>query len=188
MSSLADEQFAGVEVVSGKDAAAARRAQRRALRAAAPAPEIHWRYDALDLGQVRVLREQLVELQTQVAYWQQILRQRLAVVRSANPRKARVADHTRALAGGAGLRQRLRDCDVWSAEDLVDVPDLVEVWSREVDGGDTVGTESLCADIRTADDLLAELERDLHERHRLATVELLARYRADHGLALRLLP
>ena len=174
-------------MLTGVGDAAARRAERKAFRAAAPTPERHPSYDHLTLEQVRGVRDQLLDLEIQVAHWQHVLRARIVVLRSAGPKEQRVADHTRSLAQAVHLRRRLQNCDVWSTDDVVAVPDLVEAWSRAVAGHDADGVDRLCADLQGADSQLGLLLVDLRARHGLATIELLARYRTEPGLALHLL-
>ena len=76
---------------------------------------------------------------------------------------------------------------MWPTDELPKVPDLVELWARSVDPHDVAGADRLCADLAMADSQLGDLHEELRRRFRLATGELLARYRAEPSLAFGLL-
>lgn len=168
--------------------AKARRAARKAARAAAPPPERDPVYDRLSLADLRDLRMRLAHEETQVSYWRRIIAARLDGTRSRLPHAAPVADLTRVLTRSRSAVSRLAHIDVRPVDDVAPLPDLVEVWSRQVDEGDQAGLVRLEADLRDSEEQLSAYRRELHHRISLVTDELIARYREQPLLALQILP
>jgi len=168
--------------------AKARRAARKAARAAMPPPERDPSYDALSLVDLRAARTELGDEETRVSYWRRIIQARLDVIRSDVPDSERVADLTRVLTDARGSVHRLAHIDVMPVDDIPPLPDLAEVWSRQVDRTDARALARLERDLSAAERKLSTYRRELHRRIDLVTNELIARYREQPLLALQILP
>jgi hypothetical protein len=196
MTMQAEVTTAGATVPFGDDEAAAqraadakaRRAARKAARAAAPPPERDAAYDRLSLADLRDLRSRLAHEETQVSYWRRIIQARLDVVRSHMTDHSPVADLTRVLTDSRSAVTRLAHIDVQPVDDIPPLPDLAEVWSRQVDRHDPVAMTGLEEDLGEAEEELSAYRRELHHRLDLVTDELIARYREQPLLALQILP
>lgn len=168
--------------------AKARRAARKAARAATPPPERDSTYDGLSLADLRAARTELGNEETRVSYWRRIIQARLDVVRSNVPDSERVADLTRVLTDARSAHQRLAYIDVQPVDDIPPLPDLAEIWSRQVDRADARALARLDRDLNAAEQELSSFRRELHRRIDLVTNELIARYREQPLLALQILP
>jgi len=168
--------------------AKARRAARKAARAATPPPERDSTYDGLSLADLRAARTELGNEETRVSYWRRIIQARLDVVRSEAPDSERVADLTRVLTDARSSVHRLAYIDVQPIDDIPPLPDLAEIWSRQVDRSDAPALARLERDLSAAEQELSSFRRELHRRIDLVTNELIARYREQPLLALQILP
>jgi hypothetical protein len=168
--------------------AKARRAARKAARAATPPPERDSSYDGLSLADLRAARAELGDEETRVSYWRRIIQARLDVVRSDVPDSERVADLTRVLTDARRSVSRLAYIDVQPVDDIPPLPDLAEIWSRQVDRTDARALARLGRDLSAAEQELSSFRRELHRRIDLVTNELIARYREQPLLALQILP
>ena len=168
--------------------AKARRAARKAARAAEPPPVRDTAYDRLSLADLRAARTDLAPEETRVSYWRRIIQARLDVARSQAPNQDPVADLRRVLTDAQSSVHRLAHVDVFPIDDIPPLPDLSEVWARQVDRSDPAATERLVLDLITAEDKLSNFRRELHRRIDLVTTELIARYREQPLLALQILP
>ena len=168
--------------------AKARRAARKAARAAQPPPERDSSYDGLSLPDLREARTELGNEETRVSYWRRIIQARLDVVLSESPDGDRVADLTRVLTDARSSVHRLAHIDVQPVDDVPPLPDLAEIWSRQVDRSDPVAFAKLEADLTAAEAELSTYRRELHRRIDRVTDELIARYREQPLLALQILP
>jgi hypothetical protein len=179
-----DEDAAAARAAEAK----ARRAARKAARAAAPPPERDPAYDRLSLPDLRDLRAELGHEETQVSYWRRIMQARLDVVRSHMPDQSPVADLTRVLTDSTSAVARLAHLDVQPVDDIPPLPDLAELWARQVDRHDEAAMAALEEDLTEAEEELSAYRRELHHRIDLVTDELIARYREQPLLALQILP
>jgi hypothetical protein len=168
--------------------AKARRAARKAARAATPPPERDATYDGLSLGDLRAARAELADEETRVSYWRRIIQARLDVVRRDVPDSDRVADLTRVLTDARSSVHRLAYIDAQPVDGIPPLPDLAEMWSRQVDRGDREALARLERDLSAAERELSAFRRELHRRIDLVTNELIARYREQPLLALQILP
>ena len=168
--------------------AKARRAARKAARAAAPPPERSAAYDGLSLTDLRALRAELGAEETRVSYWRRIIQARLDLVRLQQPDSDPVADLARVLTDATSSVRRLAHIDVQPIDDVLPLPDLAELWSRQVDTSDAAALERLESDLAKAELDLSAFRRELHRRIDLVTGELIARYREQPLLALQILP
>jgi hypothetical protein len=186
-----DVDAASAEDLTAEQRAAeakARRAARKAARAAMPPPERDACYDALSLPDLRAARTELGDEETRVSYWRRIIQARLDVIRSDVPDSERVADLTRVLTDARSSVHRLAHIDVQPIDDIPPLPDLAEVWSRQVDRTDARALARLEKDLSAAEQKLSTYRRELHRRIDLVTNELIARYREQPLLALQILP
>jgi hypothetical protein len=162
--------------------------RRKAARAAALPPQRDATYDGLSLADLRAARGELGDEETRVSYWRRIIQARLDVVRSDVPDSERVADLTRVLTDARGSVHRLAHIDVRPIDDIPPLPDLAEMWSRQVDRHDAPALARLEQDLSAAEQELSAFRRELHRRIDLVTNELIARYREQPLLALQILP
>jgi hypothetical protein len=167
-------------------AAQARRAERLRVRASAPAPQRVPRFEHLSLQALRELRQVVTDEEQRAAYWRRIIQARLAVVRARRPPPPPVADLRGVLIDARGSPARMAAL-AWSADVLVHLPDLAEVWSRAVDYSDDVATTVLESELSDAEDRLTAYRLELHGRIDALTAEVIVRYREAPNLALDLL-
>jgi len=167
--------------------AAARRKERKAARAAIPAPERDPAYDHLSLDDVRSLRTALSEEETRVSYWRRIVQARLDVVRMRSHHTS-VADLSKVLADASGAHHRIAHLSLDAVEGVPPLPDLAELWTRFADPSDDDACARLEADLEAAEHNLSALRGTLHRNIDAATRELIARYRENPVLALAVLP
>jgi hypothetical protein len=171
-----------------EEAARARRAARKAARASQPPPERDAAYDGLALRDLRALRAELDQQESQVSYWRRIIQARLDVVRGVKPDGDPVADLTRVLVGAQSAVHRLAHVDVRPVDDVPPLPDLAELWARQVDRDDPVARALLVDDLVRAEGELSAFRHELHRRIDGVTRELIARYRDQPVLALEIIP
>jgi hypothetical protein len=170
------------------EAAKARRAQRKAERAATPPPERSAVYDQMSLPDLRAARTTLTEEETRVSYWRRIIQARLDLVRIQQPDSDPVADLRRVLTDARTSVQRLANIDALPVDDVPPLPDLAEIWARQVDRDDAPAVARLETDLARAERDLSAFRRELHQRIDAITDELIARYREQPLLALQILP
>ena len=187
---VADDARVDAELTPEEKAARAkaRRAARKAARAAAPPPARDAAYDGLSLTDLRGLRAELGAEETRVSYWRRIIQARLDLVRLQQPDSDPVADLARVLTDATSSVRRLANIDVQPIDDVLPLPDLAELWSRQVDTSDAAALERLESDLAKAELDLSTFRRELHRRIDLVTGELIARYREQPLLALQILP
>lgn len=164
----------------------------RSRPAPRPLPETSEDYDHLSLDALRSYRTALQAEEGKVSYWRRILQARLDVVREGRTQ------------GGTGtldvttLRPVLTDSRVGAGrtalisvvpdDDIPPLPDLRELWEREVPPADTEAVAALEADLSAAEQRLSEYRAALHVRLGIATGQLIARYRLEPDLCLSALP
>lgn len=176
------------DVALPSDDAKARRAARKAARAAQPPPERDPAYDSLALADLRALRGELDQQEAQVSYWRRIIQARLDVVRGLKPDGDPVADLTRVLTDARTAVHRLAHVDVRPVDDVPPLPDLAELWAREIDREDAAARDRLERELARAESELSAFRRELHARIDAVTRELIARYRDQPSLALEIIP
>ena len=170
------------------EASKARRAQRKAERAATPPPERSAVYDQMSLADLRAARTELSDEETKVSYWRRIIQARLDLVRLDKPDADPVADLRRVLTDATTSRHRLAHIDAGPVDDIPPLPDLAEIWARQVDPADSGSVARLDSDLDAAEKELSAYRRELHSRIDGITDELIARYREQPLLALQILP
>ena len=157
-----------------------------------PVPERHPRYAHLSLDQLRGYRRALGEEEGRVSYWRRILQARLDLLRaSLDGGSARDVD-TRALRPvltddrlGAGRRALV---EVVPVDDIPPLPEVQELWDREVAPDDAEGLRAFEVELAAAERQLSDYRAALHGRIAEATGELIARYREQPSLCLSALP
>ena len=157
-----------------------------------PAPTRSDEYDHLTLEALRTYRTALQAEEGNVSYWRRIVQARLDVVREGLTKGG-----TRALDATA-LRPVLTDARIGSGrkafvqilpiDDIPPLPNLAELWEREVETQDADGVVALLEDLTEAERQLSSYRSALHTRLSEATDELIARYRGDPAACLSSLP
>jgi hypothetical protein len=165
-----------------------RRADRKRARLAKPAPAREPRYVDVELSDLRRMRAALAEEEMRVSYWRRIFQARLDVLHSEHPVTADVSDLSRVLADAPTAHRRLANISLALFDDVAPLPDLAELWARQIDRTNPVATKALEAELAGAEHRLSEHRRQLHIAIDAVTCELIARYREDPMLALGALP
>lgn len=177
---------------AGVGLAVLRPAPPRVKPAPKPVPVRSVDFAHVGLAELRTYRAALQAEEGKVSYWRRILQARLDLVRVGTERGA----------GGALDQARLRPLltdervaagrtaltEVLPVDDIPPLPDLAELWEREVDASDLDGQCSLERDLATAEAQLSAYRAALHRRLGGATGELIARYRELPALCLSALP
>jgi RsiG-like len=178
----------GAQDMTEDQDAAARRAERKRARLAAPPPDRDDAFAGVSLSDLRLMRDGLAEEETRVSYWRRIVQARMDVIRTEAGEGDRVADLGRVLADARGSHRRLAHISVEPVEGLPPLPDLARLWAAEVDPDDSAAREGLLDRLAEAESRLSDYRRELHGRIDKVTAELIARYREDPRLALSVLP
>jgi hypothetical protein len=164
-------------------AAAARAARNRVV------PERSPDYAHLTLDGLRAYRKALGSEENRVSYWRRLIQARMDLLElSSDPDPVRLERLGQALTEtrvGTG-RQAL--IEVLPVDDVPPLPDLGELWAREVDRDDDDSVASLKRDLAFAELQLSAYRAALHRRLSAATGELIARYREEPTLCLSALP
>ena len=157
-----------------------------------PTPVRKGEFEHLTLDALRTYRTALQAEEGNVSYWRRIVQARLDVVR-----EGRTRGGTRGL-DAAALRPVLTDSRIGSGrkafvqilpvDDIPPLPNLAELWEREVEAEDAAGLVSLESDLSDAEQQLSQYRTALHKRLSDATDELIARYRSDPTTCLSSLP
>ncbi len=170
------------------DSAAERRKARKAARAAVPPPERDAAYDHLSLDDLRSMKAELQAEETRVSYWRRIVQARLDLIGSQGRDGEPVAKLREVLADAAGSHRRIAHLSVDQVDDVPPLPDLSELWARQIDPSNKTKLAKLTKDLTAAEQELSVLRNELFRLIDGVTHELIARYREDPGLALAILP
>jgi hypothetical protein len=157
-----------------------------------PVPERNDVFAHLTLDGLRSYRRALGDEEGRVSYWRRILQARLDVVRAGlEGGSAREVD-TEALRPvladtrvGAGRRALI---SVVPVDDIPPLPQIEQLWERQVRPDDVVGQRALEVELAAAERQLSDYRAALHRRIAEATGELIARYREKPALCLSALP
>ncbi len=166
--------------------AKAKRAERRRIRASAPVPQRAPLFGHLSLPDLREIRRVVQHEEERTAYWHRVIESRLVVVRDRLQPKPPVADLRGVLRAARESPSRTAAI-VPSIEAPVLLPDLAEMWSRDVDYADEAASAALEAALAYADQQLTAYRLQLQSSSKAITAELIARYREAPQLALNLL-
>ncbi len=175
-----------------KSASAERASERAAERARAirTVPQRNTEFDHLDLEGLRNYRTALSGEEGRVSYWRRIMQARLDVVRAtlsgvqAVDNLRDVLTDVRVTSSRSALIEMVGD----AAGELLELPDLSSLWSRELDAEDPVAAQALIQALEQAEGQLSDYRNALHARIAAATTELIARYREEPTLCLVALP
>jgi hypothetical protein len=161
-----------------------------ARASAAPSPVLSEAYAHLSVDGLREYRRALSDEEHRVSYWRRILQARLDLVTSGTTRKG--VDHERLTplltTQRVGAGRRALNSVVHGDGGIPPVPQLQELWERQVDPGDAAGRAAFEDDLRLAEQELSAYRSALHSRIGQATGELIARYRESPELCLTALP
>jgi hypothetical protein len=175
-----------------KSASAERASERAAERARAirTVPQRNSEFDHLSLEGLRGYRTALSAEEGRVSYWRRIMQARLDVVRAASTGGSAV-DNLRDVLSDVRVttsRKTLIEMVADPTGEMIELPDLSTLWSREVDNDDPIATQGLIDALEEAEQQLSDYRSALHRRIAAATTELIARYREEPTLCLVALP
>jgi hypothetical protein len=154
-----------------------------------PEPVLSEAYAHLSIDALREYRRALSDEEHRVSYWRRILQARLDLVASGTTRKG--VEHERltplltTARVGAGRRALT---SVVHSDGIPPLPQLEELWERQVGDDDAAGRAAFELDLRDAEQQLSAYRSALHDRIGQATGELIARYRETPDLCLSALP
>jgi len=155
---------------------------------ARPVPQRSEAFAHLTLEGLRAYRKALAGEEDRVSYWRRVLQARLDVLRAGTSPRVAPAVLRPVLADTRGGASRTALVSVVPDLEVAPLPDLAELWDREVADTDAEGRAELAAALRRAEEELSLYRASLHERISDATRELVARYREDPRLCLSVLP
>jgi hypothetical protein len=176
------------------------RAPERTRAGARPRPERNSEFSHLSLPALRTYRQSLTREESRVSYWRRLIQARMDVLEAqaldvpgtvAARGLARDSDRVERLRGVLSEsrptdgRTSLISTDV---DDVLPLPDLEELWAREVPTDDDVQVHALRTDLGIAELQLSAYRGALHRQLGAATHELVARYFEDPQLCLSALP
>ena len=155
-----------------------------------PDPVLSEAYAHLSIDGLREYRRALSDEEHRVSYWRRILQARLDLVVSGTT--GRDVDQERLTplltTERVGAGRRALSSVVQDDGGLPPLPQLQELWERQVGPEDADGRRAFERDLRAAEQQLSACRSALHDRIGLATGELIARYREAPDLCLTALP
>ncbi len=155
-----------------------------------PEPVLSEAYAHLSVDGLREYRRALSDEEHRVSYWRRILQARLDLVASGTTRKG--VDHERLTplltTQRVGAGRRALTTVVQGDGGIPPLPQLEELWQRQVDPEDDDARGAFEDDLRVAEQQLSAYRAALHVRIGQATGELIARYRESPELCLSALP
>ena len=155
-----------------------------------PEPVLSEAYAHLSVDGLREYRRALSEEEHRVSYWRRILQARLDLVSSGTTRRG--VDHDRLTplltTHRVGAGRRALSTVVQADDGIPPLPQLEELWQRQVDAEDETGRVAFEQDLQLAETELSAYRAALHDRIGQATGELIARYRESPELCLTALP
>ena len=155
-----------------------------------PDPVLSEAYAHLSIDGLREYRRALTDEEHRVSYWRRILQARLDLVASGTTRPG--VDHERLTplltTERVGAGRRALTAVVQGDLGIPPLPQLEELWQRQVAPDDLAGRRAFEDDLQVAEQQLSAYRAALHERIGRATEELIARYRDAPELCLSALP
>ena len=156
----------------------------------ADAPQCSDAFAHLTLPGLRNYRKALSQEEARVSYWRRILQARLDMVRADDPRQRSssmenlrpVLTNDRVGSGRTAL------IEVLPIEDIPPLPDLEDLWDRNLRADDPEYNAELVESLIAAEEQLSAYRTALHARIQASTNELIARYRQDPAQCLSVLP
>jgi anti-sigma-K factor RsiG len=165
-------------------------ANRRTCRTETPALDPQLAH--LGLTALRAYRQELREEEDRVSYWRRIIQARLDLVQERNRTRMHPdvdGDTLLEVLGEARMTSRRQALlSVVPHEGTPPLPNLMQLWTRAVDGDDPTQVAEHIAELGFAEHKLSTFRRALHERLAGATSELIARYHNEPNLCLHVLP
>jgi hypothetical protein len=161
-------------------------ARRRTITVAEPSPHL----TALDLPELRTYRQRLTGEEEKASYWRRLVHARIAVLDAEAHTEGTLGldDLVRVLGDTGSGETRKALLHVRPADPLPDLPVLADMWVVDVDPHDPDAVAEALQRLHSAEALLTDYRRALHERIDEATSELIARYSDDPASALTALP
>ena len=159
-----------------------------------PVPERSADFAHLTLPALRAYRRTLTHEESRVSYWRRLIQARLDVLRDDDGQTPQPLDRDKVerlrgvLAEARPGESRQALVSIVPIDDIPPLPDLEELWSREVRPEDPAHSAALLKDLAFAELQLSAYRTALHARLGAATHELIARYREDPSLCLTALP
>jgi len=154
-----------------------------------PVPERSSAFEHLTLESLRAYRKALTAEEGRVSYWRRLIQARIDVVAGLGPLPDPNAhERLREMLAEARTSSRHALVEVVNADDVPPLPDLADLWARQVRPQDVAETERLHRDLGHAELQLSAYRMALHRKLSAATAELIARYRENPSLALSALP
>lgn len=145
---------------------------------------------SLTFAELRAYRQHLTAEEDKVSYWRRLAHARIDVLTAGahNEGNLSFSDLVRALGDTGAGRSRRFLATVRAADPLPDLPDLAQMWAKEVDLHNPAQVADALERIHTAVEQLTFYRRALHSRIDEASAELIRRYRANPLLAISILP
>lgn len=143
----------------------------------------------LSLSALRSYRHALTVEENKVSYWRRLIQARMDLLDVNGVDDSGRLERLR----GALTEQRVGQgrqalVEVVPTDDTPPLPDLADLWAREVSPADRDGGTDLRRELAFAELQLSAYRAALHRRLSKATQELIARYREEPSLALIALP
>ncbi len=151
-------------------------------------PEVDPAYAGFTLENLRDLRRELSDEEARVSYWRRVIQARIDLLTRGAAQGDIMERLTSVLAESGAVHRRLANLSVRPGEDVAALPDLRALWTRVVDRHDEEAVADFLGELRHAEGQLSALRREVHHQLDEATMQLIARYRADPSLALSALP
>ncbi len=149
----------------------------------------------LTLASLRAYRRTLTHEESRVSYWRRLIQARLDVLSDEGGGANGLLSDRDKVERLRGVLSEARPGDSRQAlvslvpiDDIPPLPDLEELWSRELRPTDPQHCESVRRELSFAELQLSAYRTALHDRLGAATHELIARYREDPALCLSVLP
>lgn len=138
----------------------------------------------LSMSSLRTYRRSLIEEEERVSFWRRLIQVRLDLIASMKQaEQITTADLISSLGLTASGARRQQFLTVKAHEPLPSLPGLDELWTAAIDPDDEEGTRVLVQRLTEVEGQLSAYRRSVHARLDAATAELVARYKADPGLA-----
>ena len=155
----------------------------------AEAPRVSDAFAHLTLAGLRNYRKALSQEEARVSYWRRILQARLDMVRAADPGARSSMENLRPVLTNERVGSgRTALIDILPIEDIPPLPDLEELWDRNLRADDPAYNADLVESLAAAEEQLSAYRSALHTRIQASTNELIARYREDPAQCLSVLP
>lgn len=158
------------------------------VRDAVGSPRRSPEFAHLPLVGLRQYRRALTQEESRVSYWRRIIQARLDMVRASETGHPSVDMLRPMLVEARVSRGRQALIEVVPIEDIPPLPNLEDLWDRDVVPGDDEHNAALVRDLVRAEAQLSAYRTALHRRLGLATSELIARYRENPAQCLSALP